>query len=84
VNNFAAPVMKSSEKDLRSRHSRHGRIALGGSLLNAHTIKERSGSNRICVGEGCRAGLSQQVALHRRERRLHSNIRASLKKVCSM
>jgi transposase len=31
VNNFAAPVMKSSEKDLRSRHSRHGRIALGGS-----------------------------------------------------
>src|SRR5512142_3124526 len=31
VNNSAAPVMKSSEKDLRPRHSRHGRIALGGS-----------------------------------------------------
>lgn len=31
MNNFAAAVMKSSEKDLRSRHSRHGRIALGGS-----------------------------------------------------
>jgi transposase len=31
VNNFAAPVMKSSEKDLRSGHSRRGRIALGGS-----------------------------------------------------
>src|SRR5438876_9240146 len=31
VNNSAEPEMKSSEKPLRSRHSCHGRIALGGS-----------------------------------------------------
>src|SRR5215831_21035113 len=48
VNNFAAPEIKPSEKVLRSRHSGHGRIALGGTRSSVFHPKRIQQSSPAC------------------------------------